>query len=228
VRLELIKFLLNSDQKPAARAELLAVAANLPADAELRTRVGVLLMDAGGYSDALGLFRQALAAKPRSAPALAGAGECYFLSGQYAQAEAYLDQAVRQDPSLTQAVAMRDTARAVLDLDPFIRWLGERDREQRTRLAFDQAMTRLQGCAAQRGIDLQTARGEPLQTLYAQASTLQDGMRQPPARRDSEWVSNTMDLVFEIERAASQECGEPQGADLALLLIARAQEGTRP
>ena len=36
-----------------------------------------------------------------------------------------------------------------------------------------------------------------------------------------------MDLVFEIEKSASQACGEPQGLDLALLLIA-APAGRRP
>jgi hypothetical protein len=35
-------------------------------------------------------------------------------------------------------------------------------------------------------------------------------------------------LVFEIEKAASQPCGEPKGLDLALVLIGRQQEGARP
>ena len=228
VRLELVKFLLASDQKAEARAELIAIASNLPADAELQAQVGQLLMKAGGYDDALRVFRQALAARPHSAPALAGAGECYFLTGQYTRAELYLGQALRQDPNLAQAGAMRDTARAVLDLDPFIRWLGEQERERRARHAFDQATTRLKACAAQRGIDLQASPSDPLQTLYARAIAFQSRIRQRTASRDSEGVSNTMDLVFEIERAASQACGAPQGPDLALLLIARAQEGTRP
>jgi tetratricopeptide (TPR) repeat protein len=228
VRLELVKFLLDSDQKAAARAELLGVAGNLPPDAELHTQVGALLMKTGAYDDALGLFRQALAAKANSAPALAGAGECYFLTGQYARAEPYLDQAFRRDPTLMQVAAMRDTARGVQDLDPFVRWLGEPERAQRVRQDFDQAMTRLQACAAQRGVELKAAAGDPLQTLYAQAAALQPGMRQGTLHRDSEWVSSTMDLVFDIEKAASQACGEPQGLDLSLLLMAREQEGARP
>ncbi len=228
VRLELVKFLFESDQKAAARAELMGVAANLPPDAELRTQVAILLMNTGGYDDALRLFREALAAKPRSAPALAGAGECYFLSGQYAQAELYLDQALRRDPSLAHAAAMRDTARGVLDLDPFIRWLGEPERERRARQALDLAITRLEACATQRGIDLHAASGDPIPTLYAEADTIQSNMRQSTLRRDSEWVPNTMDLVFEMEKAASQSCGEPQGLDQALLLLAREQEGARP
>jgi len=32
------------------------------------------------------------------------------------------------------------------------------------------------------------------------------------------------DLAFEIEKATERECGEPQGLDLALLLLSRAQE----
>ena len=188
VRLELVKFLLDTDQKAAARAELIGVAGNLPPDAELHTKVGELFMKVGGYDDALRLFRQALAANPHSAPALAGAGECYFLTGQYARAEPYLEQALRQDPNLKQAAAMRDTARAVQDLDPFIRWLGEQERERRARRAVDQAVTRLKTCAAQRGIDLQATSGDSLQTLYAQAATLQTSMRQRLHSHDSEWV----------------------------------------
>jgi len=228
VRLELVDFLLHSDQETAARAELIAVASNLPPDAKLQTQVGALLIKAGGYDDALRLFLQALAAEPRSAPALAGAGECYFQTGQYAPAKRYLDRALQQDPNLTPAAAMRDTARAVLDLDPFIPRLGEQERAQRAREVFDQAMTRLEACAAQRGIDLQSAHGNPLQTLYAQATTFQPSMRQRSLSRDSELLSNTMDLVSEMEKAASQVCGEPQGLDLALVLIARQQEGRRP
>jgi len=228
VRLELVDFLLHSDQQAAARAELIAVATNLPPDAKMQTQVGALLMKAGGYDDALRLFRQALAAEPRSAPALVGAGECYFQTGQYAQAQRYLNRALQQDPKLTPAAAMRDTARAVLDLDPFIPRLGEQERGQRAREAFDQAMTRLEACAAQRGIDLQSAHDDPLHTLYAQATTFQPSMRQRSLSRDSELLSNTMDLVFEMEKAASQVCGEPQGLDLALVLIARQQEGGRP
>jgi len=228
VRLELVKFLLDSHQVAVARAELIAVATNLPPDAKLQTQVGALLVKAAGYDDALRLFRQALAANSHSAPALAGAGECYFLTGQYARAEPYLEQALRQDPNLKQAVAMRDTARAVQNLDPFIRWLGEQERDRRARRAVDQVVTRLEACAAQRGVNLKATSGNSLQTLYARAGTLQTSVRQRLHSHDSEWVANTMDLVFEIEKSASQACGEPQGLDLALLLIVRQQEGGRP
>lgn len=227
-RLELVEFLLDHGDKATARAELIALAADLPADADSQAKVGALLMKVSGYDDALRLFRQALTEEPRLAPALAGAGECYFQTGRYAQALRYLDRAIQQDPHLPAAVAMRDTARAVLDLDPFDRRLSNTERARRAAQAFEQAMTRLQACAVQSRIDLKVEGANPLQMLSAQATELQPRLKPRNLSRDSELLSTAMDLVFEIERAASKACGEPQGADLALLLIAQQQEGARP
>jgi tetratricopeptide (TPR) repeat protein len=228
VRLELVKFLLESDQKAAARAELIAVAGNLPPEAELHTQVGALLVKAGGYDDALRVFRQALAAEPHSAPALAGAGECYFQTGQYAQAQRYLDRALQEDAHLTRTAAMLDTTRAVLGLNPFVRRLGEQERARRAKQDFDQAMTRLEACAAQRGIQLKGPGGDTLQKLNAEATAVQPRARESTFRHDPGLLFNVMDLAFEIERTTAQVCGEPQGQDLALLLIAQQQEGGRP
>ena len=228
VRLELVKFLIDSDQKETARAELIAVAANLPPDPELQTKVGALLSDVGGCDDALRLFRQALAAAPRSAPALVGAGECYFQSGHYTEAQRYLDRAVRQDGSLARAASMLATARAVLSLDPFMRQLGEQAKARRARLDFTQSLARLQACATQLGIDLKGAGGSRLQALDAEAVAVQPRAQESHLRRDPQLLSYVMDVVFEIETATAQVCGEPRGQDLALLLIARQQEGARP
>ena len=228
VRLELVRFLLASDQKADARADLIAVAANLPPDPNLQTEVGQLLVRAGGIDDALSLFHQALTEEPHSTAALGGLGECYFLSDQFAKAEFYLNRALQHNPRLTEAAHMRDTAQLVMNMDPFVRSIRERERERRVRQAFDQAMTRLATCAARRRVNLQAASGDPLQTLYIQATAFRPTINRHSIGHDSEWVSNTMDLVFEIEKSAAEMCGAPQGPDLALLLIARAQEGTQP
>jgi len=228
VRLELVHFLLDNDQKETARAELIAVAANLPPDAELHTTVGNLLLEVASYDDALRLFRQALSAEPHSAPALAGVAECYFRIGRYAEAQRYLERALQQDSRLPRVAEMLDTARAVLSLDPFQRRLGEQARAGRAMQDFDQALTRLVSCATQRGFDLKTPGGNPLQSLYSETTALQSRATEPTLRRDPDLLSNVMDLVFEIERTTAQVCGEPRGPDLALLLIARQQEGARP
>ena len=123
---------------------------------------------------------------------------------------------------------MLDTAQAVLNLDPFNRRLGNMERARRAVLAFNTALTRLENCAAQRGIDLKAAGGDPLQALYAQATELQPRAQQRYLSRDSELLSQVMDVAFEIEQTTAHTCGEPQGLDLALLLMAREQGGTRP
>ena len=129
---------------------------------------------------------------------------------------------------MAQAAAMLDIARSVLNNDPFRRRLGNMERARRAVVDFNAALARLQDCAAKKGIDLKSAGGDPLQTLYAQASELQPRVQQQNLGQDTELLSQAMDLVFEIEQATAQGCGEPEGMDLALLLMAREQGGSRP
>ena len=226
-RLELVEFLLSAGQKDSARAELISMATNLPADPTLLTEVGTLLMQVKGYDDALRLFHQALLKEPRLPTALAGAGECHFQKGDYTQAERYLTRAVQQDPHLAGARVLRDTARAVLNLDPFERHLPNLDRARRAALDFRTAMSRLQSCAAQKAIDLKASNGERLQMLYARATELQPQVQQRTLSRDPELVASTMDTVFEIEQTTRRTCGDPQGQDLALLLMSQEPGGSR-
>jgi deoxyribodipyrimidine photolyase len=102
------------------------------------------------------------------------------------------------------------------------------ERAKRAVLDFDTALTRLQNCAAQKGIDLKVAGSDPLQALNAEATQLQPRAQQRYLHRDPELLSQVMDAAFEIEQATAHTCTEPQGLDLALLLLAREQGGTRP
>jgi tetratricopeptide (TPR) repeat protein len=181
-----------------------------------------------GYDDALKLFHRALLEDPHLPAALAGSGECHFQNGDYAQAERYLTRALEQDPHMTQAAAMLDTVRSVLNNDPFNRRLGNAERARRAVLDFNSALTRLQDCAALKRIDLKAAGGDPLQTLYVQAEAIQPDARQQNLSRDSEAISQAMDVVFAIEQATAHACGEPGGMNLALLLMAREQGGPHP
>jgi tetratricopeptide (TPR) repeat protein len=227
-RLELVNFLLGASQKDSARAELIALAADLPSDPILKTKVGTLLLQVKSYDDALKLFQQALLEKPNLPAALAGSGECHFQTGEYAQAERYLTRALRQDPHLTQAAARLETVQAVLNNDPFNRRLDNMERARRAVVDFNWAMTRLQDCATQKGVDLANTDGDPLQTLNTEAATLQPRAQQQNLSRDSELLSQVMDVAFEIEQGTARACGEPQGLDMALLLMAKEQGGPRP
>jgi hypothetical protein len=47
-------------------------------------------------------------------------------------------------------------------------------------------------------------------------------------RKYPERIEPTMSAVFEMEVAAADQCGEPQGADYALWLLARNRGGSGP
>jgi tetratricopeptide (TPR) repeat protein len=227
-RLELVEFLLGIHQTDAARAELIAVESSLPPDPALQTKVGSLLLQVKGYDDALKVFQRALSEDPLQVAALAGAGECYFQKGDYVQALHFLTRAAQQNPQMVRTVAMRDAAQAILNLDPYRRHLSNAERARRGVLAFNTAFTRLESCAAAKGIDLNLPGSDPLQKLFIQATDLQPRTQQQYLTRDSELLSRVMDVAFEIEQTSAHACSEPHGLDLALLLLAREPGGARP
>jgi tetratricopeptide (TPR) repeat protein len=230
-RLELAEFLLDAGDKARAQAELIALAADLPRDPQLQARVGTLLLRARAYEEALKLFRDALEESPGMEAALAGAGEACFEMYDFAGAQRYLSRAVGENPRLARAASLLETSRLVLSIDPLRRGLRGPERARRTLRAFRQALARLEDCAARRGVVLEARGGvTDLQRLYAAATGLKPRMRESVLRRDSDLVSTTLDLVFEIELATERECGAPPaaaGLDQALLLLARAQGGGR-
>jgi len=227
-RLELVEFLLGIHQTDAARAELIAIGSSLPPDPALQTKVGNLLLQVKGYDDALKVFQRALSEDPLQVAALAGAGECYFQKGDYVQALHFLTRAAQQNPQMVRTVAMRDAAQAILNLDPYRRHLSNAERARRGVLAFNTAFTRLESCAAAKGIDLNLPGSDPLQKLFIQATDLQPRTQQQYLTRDSELLSRVMDVAFEIEQTSAHACSEPHGLDLALLLLAREPGGARP
>lgn len=231
-RLDLAEFLLDTGDKARAQSELIALAADLPRNPQLQAQAGTLMLRTGGYDQALKLFQQALEENPRMGAALAGAGEACFEMYNFAGAQHYLSRAVAEDSRLARAASLLETTRLVLSIDPLRHGLSGPERARRTLRAFGQALARLQDCAALRGLALQAKGGETdLQRLYAAAAALKPRLRESTLRRDSDLVSTTLDLVFEIEMAAERECGAAPaaaGLDQALLLLARAQGGGRP
>jgi tetratricopeptide (TPR) repeat protein len=229
VRLELAKFLLAAGERAEAQSDLIALAGDLPRDPKLLTQVGEFLQKTASYTQALQLFRQALSLSPHLASALDGAGECYFELANYLQAVRYLERALAVDPHLVQASERLKIALAVLSIDPFQPRLASQERSRRALRAFEQAMTRLRDCAAKRGVVLEASGGgTDLQKTYAQGIEQKPQVRQRLLARDPDLLQTTMDWVFEAERLAERSCGESQGVDLVLLLVARAQGGARP
>jgi tetratricopeptide (TPR) repeat protein len=63
-----------------------------------------------------------------------------------------------------------------------------------------------------------------MQQLYQQATQLQPRVRAYKLERDPQLAESVMGLVSRIETVTAQQCGAPQGADLALLLLAHRTE----
>jgi predicted Zn-dependent protease len=225
-RLELAEFLSSVGQQAQAQAELIALTADLPRDAALETQVASLLLKTGEYEHAVPLFHQALRLRPNYTPALEGAGEASFEMRNYRDARRYLARAKREGPLSTHSQSLLDTATLILEVDPLAPRLSGQERVHRALQAFSQSMERLSGCAAARGVSLEN--GQPpsdFQKMHELALALRPKVRQRNLARDPDLLIKVTDMVFEIEKLTERACGEPQGVDLALLLLSRVQEG---
>lgn len=224
--LELAEFLLRVGQKAQAQAELIALTADLPPDPALETQVGTLLLKTGEYDHAAPLFRQALRLHPNYMPALEGGGEASFEMRNYRDARRYLTRAKRLGALSAQSQSRLETATLILESDPLAPRLSGQERTSRALRAFAQSMTRLIGCAAASGVSLENGQQQSdLQKVNALALALKPKVRERSLARDPDLLLKVTDMVFEIEKVTERACGEPQGMDLALLLLSRAQEG---
>jgi tetratricopeptide (TPR) repeat protein len=222
-RLELVEFLLSINSKTQAQAELIALASNVGDDPAQQAHVGDLFVRAQDYEHALAAYRVTLKSDHHNGTALAGAGLAAFELGRYPLAYRYLQAAVNGNPSDAQSTARLKTTELVLQMDPFQRQITVAQRNRIVVNAFATAGERLKDC----GFAFR-----PPSTISPQSSLAESWTRLKPRitsaglRRNPDLVEDAMDLVFNIERQASANCGAPAGTDLALLLIAKLHEGS--
>jgi len=226
---ELYEFLMNQGQGPQGEAELMAIAAALPADPALHIQVGKLMLGNSDFAHALSEFRAALEVDRAQPEALAGTGESAFQLGDYPTAVSYLEQAVRKETTDPMARQLLEISQAVLDMDPFNPRLGASERARRASSAFIVAMARLDSCTGRKIQDRTATPPADLQNLYSQARKMQVQGNPNYLQRHPEEIGPLMDLVANLETAAVKRCGESsEVADRALLLIARRREGAQP
>jgi tetratricopeptide (TPR) repeat protein len=231
-RLELYQYLTQRGEKAAAQSVLLAVAAALPADADLHAKVGQIMLDAGEAQLALEQFQEALRLDPHNNAALLGAGTTAFQLGDDRAAEHYLEQALRDrpsnDPRLQQSLAI---AKAAGELDPFQTGLALPARASRAASSYQLATRRLTECASAEGISLTSSRNPAagqgrtspdLQKLYEQVQSMSAYAHEVALEREPGRIEALMNLVFAIEATVTNECGTPARAeDAALSRIAK-------
>lgn len=230
-RLELSKYLVARNDYADAAGELIALQSEIPEKngEALREQTAELFLRAGDARRALGEFKLAL--RPPQAPATAwkGAGMAAYNLGEFAAARRYLTRAHRMLKDDDQVSATLETVTLALAWNPYMRGLTEEQKRERTRHDFEQAMSRLENCAKSSGVDLsaQTATtGEAnLSALYAQAQNLQPRLAEKNLRRHPEQADAAMNLVFAIEAATAEKCGEPTGLDEALLELQKFEPG---
>jgi len=221
-RLELIELLLRIHAAPEAQAELIALAANAGEDPGQQTRIGDLFLRANDYEHALAAYRASLRLNRRSATALAGAGYAAFELGRYPAAFRYLQAAVASDPNDSESAERLKTTEMVLHMDPFRREISAAERNRIVVTAFHTAGARLKSCTFATASTKGTRSDMALSDQWAR---LKPQITEAGLRRNPDLVETGMDLVFRIEREASNACGPPTGADLALLLISKEHEG---
>jgi tetratricopeptide (TPR) repeat protein len=230
-RFELIDFLLQQRAWPQAQAELLSLAQEMPPDPEQRVKLAGMFALAGAYGDALTQYESVLKLNSKDAVALAGAGEAAFQLGRYRTAVRYLEESTRANPSDAHTRERLQMASLVLETDPFLRRIPDVERNRRITSAFALAGERLQSCAASKGIELSTAgSANPLSlntdlpSLWARWQAARLDIRRIGAPSNGDLPDTLMDLIFGIEQQTAAVCGEPEGADLALLLTSRNRE----
>lgn len=233
-RFEVIHYLLQQNADTQAESELIAMEAGLPPDSQLHTKVAQLFLQIGDNRNAETEFLQALKLDRNDEAAAEGAGRASFNLGHYRTAILYLDAALAKNPHDQRTRDILDTARLVLENDPFLRNLSALEREERILKAYRAATNRLNTCvkaqnpqADPQAVDAQASQVSvpALQSLVTRERQLRTQMRSAMLMKNPELPTAAMSFVFDVEEQTAQVCGEPSGIDQALLLIGRNREG---
>jgi tetratricopeptide (TPR) repeat protein len=223
-RIELIKFLLNQGAFKNAESELIALATSLPPDPASHFRAAQLFAQARDDAGALAQYEEALHLDPSNPAALAGAGQSAYHAGDYAAAQRYLQAAISANPQDASTLQLLASTDLVLRTNPFQSHISDAERNRRMAAAFAQAEKRLIECARQTGVDLNAATPSPmspLSSLQSRWTATQPDLARLHSPAEADLPDNIMDIVFQIEQQTAAICGQPQGVDLALLLISQ-------
>lgn len=232
-RVELIEYLLKKNARAQADSELIALAAALPRDSPQHLRTAQLFIQAQDYSGALAQCELVLHLEPGNAKALASAGEAAYLSGDYTQAQRFLHNAVSANPQDESSRQLLATTDLVLDADPFHRYISDAERNRRIAADFAQAEIRLKECAQKTNVNLDpdgpsVPGSSPLFSLQQQWTSVKPDLRHLESPAETDLPDAVMDVVSQIEKQTAAICGQPQGLDLALLLISEKREDGTP
>lgn len=227
VRIELIEYLLTRNARAQADSELIALSTSLPRNAEDHLQAGQLFIQAQDNRGALAQFEDVLRLQPGNEKAMAGAGEAAYGFGNYTLAQHYLRSAINADHEDETSRQLLATTDLILKANPFTGYISDAERNRRISADFAQAENRLTDCAGHVGVDLKAANvssPSPLVNLQNRWNTVQPDLKQLSSSTETVLPETIMDVVFQIEQQTAATCGQPEGIDLALLLISEKRE----
>jgi tetratricopeptide (TPR) repeat protein len=221
-RTEYANFLLGHGETTEAKAQLIAIAGGLPAEADLQTASGEALLKTGANSDALASFQRALALK-KSSEAEIGAGTASFKLGNYREAERYLGEASRAGALDAASRHLLSVAQQVVALDPYAAGLSVAERARRASLAFEIASTTYKRCAETLNA---TAPALNLQdeSILGQIKGTASLATEAHLRQRPDDLNSVMRVTFVIGGQLPAHC-QTQPSEEALQLIARNRAG---
>ena len=224
VRIELIRYLLDHDQRGRALSELLVLSGNVPDEATSQIEAGQLFLDAGEPRRGLDHFHRALRADPTNRAALAGAGEAAFELRDYVSAQRYLRALPEPSERLAETRSITDL---VLTRDPLRPRLPLRQRQKILALNLANARQALEACIAGKSEGAQ-ALHDRIAPLHAEAATLEPQITVARLRRSPEVIDAAVSLSYRLEQWRRDACGPGTPLDRALLLVGERHEGDRP
>jgi tetratricopeptide (TPR) repeat protein len=238
-RVELIQFLLNRKALANAESELVALATALPPDPAAHLQAAQLFAQAQDYAGALAQYEFVLRLDEGNSAGLAGAGAAAYQSGNYSTALRYLRGAVQANPADANSRELLATTDLVLTSNPFRGHISDVERNRRISTAFMQAEKRQTECAQQTGVALDStaplassevpaannsAAATALSNLQARWIAAKPDLARLRSPAETDLPDSIMDVVFQIEQQTATFCGQPQGLDLAVLLISQKRE----
>jgi tetratricopeptide (TPR) repeat protein len=212
LRVELIRYLLDYEQKSTALSEILALTENMSDTISWQIEAAELFMEADDAARALDRLILVLETEPDNGSALAGAGRAAFALDDYASASRFLAEAPTTLPDVLEFRVMSDF---VLTRNPLAARLSTEQRRQRLIANMTRAHERLTECAEDVTVNSDLA-------LAQKAVRDFEFLLEPQPFRDSSDVVETgVDIVYRVQLAAARACRAPTDLDRALEIIGR-------
>jgi Tfp pilus assembly protein PilF len=242
-RLELVDYLVQLKDYPAAKVELLIAAGNAPDNFQLNLLFADKLRGIGDATDALTYYEKAIADDPHSEVALEDAGRTLYEQGSYARAAALFLRAVSEShqPAPEELRALLRDSQRIQELS-IARELPAKDRARHLLEAAKIAQTRFTACflSGHEGMVSSIYGDAHLRTLQALTQSWADAKDESTRQKMVQTAAGQDELaqlIMQTELLADDDpmahpqfsCGPPKGDDALLLRLARGwkpDEGT--